>query len=346
LLSRGDCSIPTEPFTLALTGDVMLGRLVNETIAQRGFAYPWGDTLPLLHEADAVCINLECALTHHTARWAGDPRKPFFFRADTEVVETLRIGHVRFAALANNHIADFGVGGLLETVATLDAAGIAHAGAGADVESARAPAVLSVHGWDVAIVALADYPEAWCATDSAPGMCFAPISLEPRYFGWVEDTVARARAVADFVIVSMHWGPNMRLRPPRLFRDFAHRVIAAGANVFWGHSAHVLQAIELVDGRPILYDTGDFIDDYVVHPALRNDLAALFLVRVNPPVVERLMIVPMLIDDMQVNRATGTTRGLVARRLKDLCAEVGTTLEETGDGFVVRVSRTVMSRPE
>ncbi len=322
----------------------MLGRLVNETIARRGFVYPWGDTLPLLHQADAVCINLECALTHHTARWAGDPRKPFFFRGDPEVVETLRLGRVRFAALANNHIADFGVDGLLETVAVLDGAGIAHAGAGADVESARAPAVLSVRGCDVAIVALADYPKAWCATDSAPGMCFTPISLEPQYFGWVEDTVARARAVADFVIVSMHWGPNMRLRPPPMFQDFAHRVIAAGADVFWGHSAHLLQAIELVDGRPILYDTGDFIDDYVVHPALRNDLTALFLLRVNPPVVERVMIAPMLIDHMQVNRAAGTARGLVVSRLKELCAEVGTTLEETGDGLLVRPD-TALARP-
>jgi poly-gamma-glutamate synthesis protein (capsule biosynthesis protein) len=314
----------------------MLGRLVNEAIAQRGFEYPWGDALPLLHDADAVCINLECALTHHTARWAGDADKPFFFRADVEVVETLRLGRVRFAALANNHIADFGLDGLLETVAVLDSAGIAHAGAGVDLESARAPAVLSIHGWDVAIVALADYPAAWCATDSAPGMCFTPVSLEPQYFGWVEDTIARARAVADFVILSMHWGPNMRLRPPPLFRDFARRVIAAGAHVFWGHSAHVLQGIELVDGRPIFYDTGDFVDDYAIHPKLRNDLAALFLVRVNPPVVERVTIVPMLIDDMRVSRARGTTYARVVRRLSKLSAEMGTTLEETADGLVVR----------
>src|SRR5687768_13900902 len=116
--------MPTDGFTLALTGDVMLGRLVNEAIAHRGFAYPWGDTLSLLQDIDAVCINLECALTRHTKRWAGDPDKPFVFRADPDAVETLRIGRVRFAALANNHILDFGEDGLLETVAVLDRAGI------------------------------------------------------------------------------------------------------------------------------------------------------------------------------------------------------------------------------
>lgn len=52
--------------TLALTGDVMLGRLVNEAIRLWGVAYPWGDTLPLLHSADRLLINLECTLTAHT----------------------------------------------------------------------------------------------------------------------------------------------------------------------------------------------------------------------------------------------------------------------------------------
>jgi hypothetical protein len=83
--------------------------------------------------------------------------------------------------------------------------------------------------------------------------------------------------------------------------------------------------------------------DYADYP---NDLAALFLLRVSPPVVEPLDIVPMLIDDFRVSRATGGTRGLIARRLKKLCAEVGTTLEESGDGVVVRVSRTDIAKRE
>jgi poly-gamma-glutamate capsule biosynthesis protein CapA/YwtB (metallophosphatase superfamily) len=333
--------VRTEPFTVALTGDVMLGRMVSDAIQEQGYAYPWGDTLPFLREADLVCVNLECALTRNTTRWAGDPEKPFFFRADPAAVETLRIGHVRFAAIANNHIVDFGTEGLLETVDVLDRAGIAHAGAGPDLESARAPAMLSVRGWRVALVALADYPEAWCASATSPGMCFTPISLAPHCVGSVADTIARARAAADFVIVSMHWGPNMRLRPTPVFRRFARAVLAAGADVFWGHSAHVVQGIEFCDGRPILYDTGDFIDDYAVDPTLRNDLTALFLLRVRPPIVERVMLVPMLIENMQVNGATGRTRSLVASRIGLLCGEMGTTVEDRAEGLVVRQTAAV-----
>src|ERR671912_536341 len=101
-------SNPVVPsLTLALAGDVMLGRNVNPMIAEHGFTYPWGDLLPTLTGADCFLLNLECALTDHTGRWQDGSYKPFYFRADPGVVETLRLAGVRFAALANNHAADF-----------------------------------------------------------------------------------------------------------------------------------------------------------------------------------------------------------------------------------------------
>jgi poly-gamma-glutamate capsule biosynthesis protein CapA/YwtB (metallophosphatase superfamily) len=324
-----------EPLTLALTGDVMLGRLVNDVIRRRGFAYPWGDMLSTLRDADLLCINLECALTSHTEQWRGDPHKPFFFRADPGVVETLRLAKVDFAALANNHIMDFGVAGLLETVGVLDQAGIAHAGAGPDIAAASAPALLSARGWRVAIVAFADYPEAWCAVAGEPGMCFTPVSPRSADFAAVEHALANARDAADVVIFSMHWGPNMRLRPPPHFQDFAHGVLEAGADVFWGHSAHLLQGLERVDGKVILYDTGDFVDDYAVNSLLRNDFSALFLLRMVPGAVERIEVVPALIDSMRVTRATGSTRQEIVERLSELSAEFGTTLRDQPEGLLI-----------
>ncbi|MBX6341092.1 MAG: CapA family protein, partial [Thermomicrobiaceae bacterium] len=160
----------SRPVTLAIAGDVMLGRLVNEVIAREGFAYPWDDLIPTLREVDAFLINLECALTSRTERWHDGAYKAFYFRAEPAVVETLRIGRVDFACLANTHIGDFGLEGLLETVAVLDRAGIAHAGAGADPISAAAPARLTVGGWRIAILAYADYPEEWAAAPGRPGI--------------------------------------------------------------------------------------------------------------------------------------------------------------------------------
>ena len=231
--------------TLALAGDVMLGRLVNPMIAEHGFAYPWGDLLPAVRGADCFLINLECALTDHTERWRDGGHKPFYFRADPHVVETLRLAGVDFASLANNHAADFDMAGLLDTVRHLDEAGIAHAGAGGDLAAARAPAFLTAAEWRIGVVAFADHPAVWAAGPTSPGINYTPVSLASSHFAAIEDALAIAREQADLVIFSIHWGPNSGSRPTSAFRDFARRVIETGADVFWGHSAHVVQGIEV-----------------------------------------------------------------------------------------------------
>jgi poly-gamma-glutamate capsule biosynthesis protein CapA/YwtB (metallophosphatase superfamily) len=169
--------------TLALVGDVMLGRVVNRMIAERGFAYPWGDLLPALRGSDCFLINLECALTDHTERWQDGGHKPFYFRANPRVVETLLVAGVDFASLANNHAADFGMTGLLDTVSCLDEAGITHAGAGGDVLAARAPAFLTAAEWRIGVVAFADHPTVWAAGPSSPGINYTPVSLASGHFG-------------------------------------------------------------------------------------------------------------------------------------------------------------------
>ena len=332
--------------TLALAGDVMLGRVVNDEIRRRGFAWPWGDLGPVLREADLFLINLECALTRETRCWQpASGYKPFHFRADPDVVATLESGRVDFASLANNHIGDFGTAGLLETLAVLDRAGIGRAGAGRDLAEARAPVRLAAGGLGVSVVAFADHPVDWAATATSPGINYTPVSLDPAEFAAVEHAIAEARRGADLVVVSMHWGPNMRPRPTPEFRAFAARVVDAGADIFWGHSAHVVQGIEVLDGRLVLYDTGDFVDDYAVDPGLRNDLSALFLVRVGSAGLERLEIVPVFIDEMRVNLAPEPEGAWFSRRLRELSAELGTELLSEGSRLVLPLCRGPVTGP-
>jgi poly-gamma-glutamate capsule biosynthesis protein CapA/YwtB (metallophosphatase superfamily) len=323
----------TPPVTLALGGDVMLGRLVKEAIRARGPAHPWGDLVPLLWSADAFLINLECAITTRTEEWPDGHEKPFHFRADPAAVEALRIARVDVATLANNHIGDFGPDGLLDTVAALDRAGIAHAGAGPTLRDAWTPATIAVRGLRIAVLAVADYPEAWAATASAPGLAFVRIASDESDFAPLRTAIAAARAASDLVVLSIHWGPNMRERPTAEFQRFAHRVIEAGATILWGHSAHVVQGIEHYRGGVILYDTGDLVDDYAVDP-LRNDLGALVLLRVRPRTVEHVELVPTRIDQMQVHRSTGDDRRWFLRRLETLCRELGTAVVVDPDGSV------------
>jgi poly-gamma-glutamate synthesis protein (capsule biosynthesis protein) len=129
----------------------------------------------------------------------------------------------------------------------------------------------------------------------------------------------------------MHWGPNMVQRPSPLFRAFAHAVMDAGADLLFGHSAHIFQGIEIYRGRPIVYDAGDFVDDYAVDPVLRNDQGVLFRLHVAQGAVRRIELDPVVIENCQVNLATRATHQAVAERIQALSAEMGTQVHRAGD---------------
>src|SRR5207248_6018020 len=169
--------------------------------------------------------------------------------------------------LANNHVLDFGQDALLDTLAHPDAAGIRVVGAGTDVELARAPVVLEAGGLELAVIAFADHPVEYAATTDRPGIAYADLQDE------LPDWVTRFPE-ADMVLVTPHWGPNMTAEPLAYVRDAADALVEAGATFVAGHSAHVFHGIS----RRVLYDLGDFIDDYAVDRKLRNDLGLLYLV--------------------------------------------------------------------
>jgi hypothetical protein len=60
--------------TVALVGDVMLGRGVNEALGSMRPEEPWGDVLPALSSADLRIANLECAITGHDRPWTRTPK--------------------------------------------------------------------------------------------------------------------------------------------------------------------------------------------------------------------------------------------------------------------------------
>src|ERR671916_2010580 len=185
-------SIPPEEVemtTLALTGDVMLGRGVNETLDASRPEGVWGDVLPLLHAADLRVINLECALTEHRRPWSRTP-KVFHFRAGPPAVEVLRAARVDACSLANNHTLDFEERGLLDTLDHLEAAGIRYAGAGHNLEEAARPALVKK---GVALVAFTDNEPPFAAGPDKPGTNYLPVSLEPEVMGRVEEAVEAAR---------------------------------------------------------------------------------------------------------------------------------------------------------
>jgi poly-gamma-glutamate synthesis protein (capsule biosynthesis protein) len=288
----------------------------------------WGDLLPLLAEADARIANLECAITPYRQPWVRS-HKVFHFRADPDAIAALNAARIDAVSLANNHSLDFEVQGLLDTLSSLDEAGIHHAGAGPDWDSACKPALFEAGGQRVALIAATDNEPGFSAAVGVPGTHYLEVSLEAGTLEHVSGLIASARAAgAELVVFSNHWGPNMVERPPAQFRAFAHAVIEAGADVYYGHSAHISQGVEVYRGKPILYDTGDFIDDYAIDPWLHNDWSFLFRIRMDEGQLQRMELFPVLLTTAHVERATGRERSAMCNRMRELSFELGTSLKE------------------
>ena len=110
--------------------------------------------------------------------------------------------------------------------------------------------------------------------------------------------------------------------------------IGAGAALVAGHSAHVIQGVQ--DG--VLFDLGDFIDDYAVDPVLRNDLSLLWLVTIDEEGPIRLEAVPLFLDFCVTRLAGEEDTGWIRKRFRDACAAMGTEVSEE-DGRLVIVWR-------
>ena len=328
--------------TLALTGDVMLGRGVAESLDHRMRPEePWGDVRSLLEDADLRIINLECAVTDNEQPWTRTP-KVFHFRAPPSAIETLRAARIDACSLANNHTMDFEEQGLLDTLEHLDAAGIRLAGAGRNREEAADPAILTVP-FDptrrVALLSFTDNEPPFAAGTDLPGTNYLPVSLRPDVLLRVQRAVAAVREMGvETVIFSNHWGPNWVQRPREIFRRFARAVIDLGVDIYYGHSAHVFQGVEIYRGKPILYDTGDFIDDYAVKPRMRNDWSFLFRVSAEEGRFERLELTPVKLSYARVDLAKGGEREKILDRMERLSAEMGTVFARHAGALVLEVS--------
>lgn len=315
-----------DKITLGLAGDVMIGRNVDKVIAQKGYRYPWGNVLELLQQTDINIVNLEAALTNSNKK----VDKVFNFKASPDKVKTLVEAKISAVSLANNHILDFDTEGLLETVSSLTNAGIQYTGAGLNSEEAARPAIIHCKNIRLGLLSFTDNERRWKAGPECRGTNYIDIS-DSKDKKRALIAVQQLRKDVELLVVSLHWGPNMQEEPPALFVDFAHQLIKEGADIIHGHSAHIFQAIEVYQNKLVLYDTGDFIDDYMVNKVLRNDLSFFYLIEINNHKMERLKLIPVLISNNQVNRALDNEYKWCIQRIQQLSAKFATTVSEAGE---------------
>lgn len=316
--------------TLALAGDTMLGRGVAEHLATHPVRTLFGDELlEILAAADGMLLNLECCVSDRGEPWPG---RLFHFRAPPRAVDALTLLGVRCVTLANNHALDFGEQALLDTLEHLRAAGIAVAGAGESRQVARAPARISIGDREIMVVSFTDHPAEYAATPHRPGVAYA--DLRDRVPGWLTEMLQRLSAADTPLLACPHWGPNMTQQPRAYIRRVASELRTAGATLIAGHSAHVFQG---VDDR-VLFDLGDFIDDYAVDPVLRNDLGLLWLLSIAEAGPSTVEAVPLHLGYCHTTVARDEDAKWIRRRVHRVCRAFGTDVTQRQDRLVIQLS--------
>ena len=330
--------------TLFLSGDVMTGRGIDQILLFPGNprlhepyidnatayvalgaqqsgpmhhpvdpSYIWGDALQEFQreQPEAKVINLETAITQSEAYWHG---KDVHYRMNPENVACLTAAGIDCCVLANNHMLDWGISGLLDTIEILDTAGIKHAGAGRNLREAQAPAILNGReGFRVIVFSLGSVssgiPVEWSALENRPGINLME-SQSDDFVGSLAKTVREVKGMGDLVIASIHWGMNWGYKIAPAAIKLAHRLVdEVNMDILHGHSSHHIKALEVYKGCLILYGCGDFLNDYEGirgYEGFRGDLGLMYFADFDPWAhrLLTLRMVPTQIGRFRINRAS------------------------------------------
>lgn len=215
---------------------------------QHPYSYAWSGLGGLFLRDDLSIINLECAPSER-----GSPQpKAYTFRCPYESLVATADAGVEVANLANNHGGDFGVLALLDGLDNVRAAGMAPVGAGENLAAAITPALFEIDGTTIAVLGFNAVGIGWRAYVNVPGMADGDIEL-------MTAAVEAADEIADIVLVSIHWGIELARYPRAVDVARGRALIDAGADAVFGHHPHVLQPLEVYNGRPIFWSLGNFV---------------------------------------------------------------------------------------
>jgi hypothetical protein len=236
------------PIVIHGTGDVLLDPGQLGVLAQ-GFDAPWSRVRELFTNDDLSVVNLECS--PGTGGLAED--KEFTFRCPRGF-EAMHEAGVDVANLGNNHAGDFGKDPLIAGMEALRHAGVATVGAGRNASEANEPAIFELRGKRIAVLGFGGVvPSPTWIARTGPGVA------DGYDVASMAAAVRAAKTRADHVIVTLHWGAELKTEP---FADDVARaqtMIDAGADAIFGHHAHVLQPLRFYKGRPIFYGLGNFV---------------------------------------------------------------------------------------
>ena len=208
------------------------------------------ELIAYLNQAAFRIFNLEVPLT--------DISSPIIKQgpnliAPTSTIAGIKVLGVDLLTLANNHILDQGNQGLQSTINLLDEAGIAHLGAGSNLNEARIPYIFEFNGKKVGVYACAEHEFSIATEDKAGANPFDPL--------WSLDHVDDLKKKTDFVIILYHGGKEHYRYPSPNLQKVCRRLVDKGADLVICQHSHCIGCEEKYKDGTIVYGQGNFLFD-------------------------------------------------------------------------------------
>ncbi len=283
------CAIQARELSVLLMGDLLLANAVEKRMIEKGYEYPYRRLRPEMEKYDIVFANLETSITD---RGEPHPSKEWTFRMGSETAAHIKTLPLHVVSLANNHMLDYGVVGMGDTLSFLRKTSLVYTGVGYNLSESRKPALISRNRQSLAFLAYCERPpDDFYATKTTPGI--APINVD-----YIREDIAHASfGNRRTVMVSLHWGIEIDRypRPDQIIT--AHSIIDAGADVIIGHHPHVPQGVEIYKGRPIFYSLGNAVIGYYNKNYTSNIMA---LLRYRDRKLIEIEIIPISGDNYKI----------------------------------------------
>ncbi len=228
-------------------GDTSPSKIAKESFRRKETDKLFTDVADFMKDSDFTFVNLECAITEHDVQI--NKFGPAL-SAPKEAVEILKGLGVTVCGLSNNHVFDFGVKGIKDTLRALDEVGLDYTGFGENYEDSRKNYVYDADGQKICIIAVCEHEYSY-ALENRMG------SRPYDEYDTIED-IREARKTADRVIVIYHGGKeHCRYPSPRLIR-LCRAMARSGADMVLCQHSHCIGCYEEYQGCHILYGQGNF----------------------------------------------------------------------------------------
>ena len=288
------------------------------------FDYVWGDALTEFEKENINLriINLETSITSNEEF---EP-KGINYKLNPKNIEVLKTFKVDIVCLANNHILDYKEKGLLDTLETLEKVNILYCGAGKDINEAKKPAIKDFLDYRVLVFNYAHIssgtPINWKAENNKPGINL--IIDFKKEFKSIENNIKSFKSDKDFVIFSIHTGPNWGYEINFEEQEFFHKLIDKElVDLIFAHSSHHFKGLEIYKNKLIFYGAGDFINDYEGiggYEWFRPNLVLGYIVEVNLDrhSINNLIIKPFKIRKLSLNYCNEKEINWIFEKLKEI----------------------------